>query len=73
VKPFEIARAVSDAAGQCVRGATPSDHALVAFRSLVGDFVLALERGGREAWAWMSIEQLRVVNQFYLALDREKP
>jgi hypothetical protein len=72
VKPHEIALAVSDAADRCARGAelTSADPALVALRSLVADFVIALERAGREATQWMSIEQVRLLNQMYLVVGK---
>lgn len=67
----EIARAVNEAAHRCAQGAgTPSDHALVALRGLVADFAIELERAGREATQWMSIDQVRIMNQLYLAVDR---
>lgn len=67
----EIAAAVSEAAHRCAQGsATPADHALVALRSIVADFTLALERAGEEATQWMSIDQVRLVNQLYLAVGK---
>jgi hypothetical protein len=72
VSPHEIAVAVSDAADRCARGATltSSDPALVALRSLVADFVIALERAGREATQSMSIEQVQLLNQLYLVVGK---
>ena len=72
MKPHEIALAVSEAADQCARGATltSAEPALVALRSLVAEFTLALERAGSEATQWMSIEQVRILNQLYLAVGK---
>ena len=72
MKPQEIALAVSEAADRCARGATltSAEPALVALRSLVADFTLALERAGHEATQWMSIEQVRLLNQLYLAMGK---
>ncbi|HSX22412.1 MAG TPA: hypothetical protein VLE97_06505 [Gaiellaceae bacterium] len=71
MKPREIAAAVSESAHQCAQGtAAPADHALVALRSLVADFTLALERAGKEATQWMSIDQVQILNQLYLAVGK---
>jgi len=68
----EIALAVSEAADRCARGTTltSAEPALVALRSLVADFTTALERAGKEAAQWMSIEQIRLLNQLYLAVGK---
>ena len=71
MNPREIAAEVSEAAHRCAQGtASQADHALVALRSLVGDFTLSLERAGKEATQWMSIEQVQIVNQLYLAVGK---
>jgi hypothetical protein len=71
VKPREIAAEVREAAHRCAQGtAAPVDHAVVALRSLVADFTLALERAGNEATRWMSIDQVRILNQLYLAAGK---
>lgn len=71
MKPREIAIAVSESAHHCAQGtAATADHALVALRSLVADFTLALERAGKEATQWMSIDQVQILNQLYLAVGK---
>jgi hypothetical protein len=37
-------------------------------RSLLADFARALEAAGKEAIEWLSIEQVRVLKQRYLAV-----
>lgn len=46
---------------------TPSDQALIAMRDLLVSFITATENAGREAMQWMSIDQVRILNQMYLA------
>lgn len=71
MKPREIAAEVGEAAHRCAQAtAAPADHALVALRSLVAEFTLALERAGSEATQWMSIDQVRILNQLYLAVGK---
>ena len=72
MKPQKIALAVSEATDRCAQGTilTSAEPALVALRSLVAEFTLALERAGKEATQWMSIEQVRILNQLYLAVGK---
>lgn len=49
---------------------TPSDQALVAMQALLVSFIDATEKAGPEAMQWMSIDQVRIFNQLYLAAGR---
>jgi hypothetical protein len=46
------------------------EHELLALRDLLSSFIDATEGAGREAMQWMSIDQVRILNQLYLAAGR---
>lgn len=46
------------------------EHELLALRDLLSSFIDATEGAGREATQWMSIDQVRILNQLYLAVGK---